>query len=208
MYIGTTDTKNFRTRMAHHRWSNRFREHTFDVVILEESDDVGIFEKESDYIAKHGTLAPNGLNLSWSGKGFGHNSPNFTTRGYRYSEESRQKMRDAWKRRSPRQKGVFHHSAAARQKMSEMRKGMNTGPRKLTPERYLELIAMWKSQPSMESVGSRTGSGVILTYLRCFCLKYAQTFGYTPEGLRRLLINERSLEPPISDTHCKRVSAI
>ena len=45
----------------------------------------------------------NGLNESPSGKGCGHNSPNFTTLGYKFSDEQRKKMSESAKKRAKRE---------------------------------------------------------------------------------------------------------
>lgn len=89
--------------MGDHRRSINFRDDRFDVKILEESADrLHIENKEEYYIKKYNTFLK-GLNKTPEGKGFGHNSKNFTTLGYTYSDKSRLKMSQSAKKRAARE---------------------------------------------------------------------------------------------------------
>jgi hypothetical protein len=125
-YIGTTNTHRFKNRMSQHRSTERFRNHTFTCEILARSADATILHEEAQYIVLHNTLSPHGLNKSWSGKGSGHDSPKFTTRGYRFSDESRKKMSEAAKRRCQRHvRTGWTHSEETRRRWADMRKGID-----------------------------------------------------------------------------------
>jgi len=126
LYIGTTHNARFKNRMCQHRCSKRFKGYSFTHSVLFESETLDeVLRKETELIREYDTLAPNGLNLTWSGKGKHHNSPNFTTRGYQYSEESRKKMSEAAKKRCARYVRVgWEHSAKTKENWSRKRKGI------------------------------------------------------------------------------------
>ena len=126
VYIGTTDTGRLKNRMYQHRTTERFREHTFEMEILKQSPDIAVLDEEEKYITHYNSLVPNGLNLTWSGKGSGHNSPHFSTRGYKFSEESRQKMSESAKKRcQTHPRTGWTHSTDTKKRWSQARKGIN-----------------------------------------------------------------------------------
>jgi len=91
-YIGTTIDYRYKNRMCQHRCSKRFDGHSFTHNVLVESKDVSeVLRREAELIHQYNTMFPAGLNLTWSGKGKHHNSSKFTTRGYKFSDESRKK---------------------------------------------------------------------------------------------------------------------
>lgn len=85
--------------MGDHKRSLRFRNDSFDYKILEESTDRIYIEKQEEYYIKKFDTYNNGLNDTPEGKGYNHNSSSFTTLGYIYSPESRQKMSESAKKR-------------------------------------------------------------------------------------------------------------
>lgn len=86
--------------MGDHKRSERFKGIGFDYEILEESTDRSYIENQEEYWIEKLDTYNNGLNESPSGKGWGHNSPNFTTLGFVYSDESRKKMSESAKKRA------------------------------------------------------------------------------------------------------------
>jgi len=189
-YIGTTDQNNFSGRMACHRRSARYRGTSFSIEILLTGPTTDVLVQEGAFIEKYDTLHPNGLNLTKSGKGCGHNSPEFTTRGYKYSAASRKKMSNSAKERCRRQPRVgWHHSSDYKTRMSEMRKGKPAlHKRKLTEEQEATLRDLYLSKPALADVGvPHMSNGIVLTYDRAFVLRYAKIFGLTPNGLRGIL---------------------
>lgn len=126
LYIGTTDTKNFKNRMSQHKSARRFCGHTFDVVVLKQSSNSSILDEEGFYIESHDSLAPSGLNLTRSGKGYGHASVKFTTRGYQYSDASRAKMSASAKKRcAMHPRTGWAHSEETKRQWSIKRKGID-----------------------------------------------------------------------------------
>lgn len=138
-------------RMGDHKRSKRFRNDEFTIEILEKSNDRNyINEREEYWIQKLDTFN-NGLNESWSGKGYGHNSPNFTTEGYIYSEESRKKMSESAKKRGggPEQMRQLSlnqwKNPEIRKHHSEIRKGKRLRKPKLSDETVAEIRIFYKS---------------------------------------------------------------
>ena len=66
-------------RMGDHKRSKRFRDDEFIIEILEKSADRQYINEREEYWIQKLDTYKNGLNESWSGKGYGHNSSNFTT---------------------------------------------------------------------------------------------------------------------------------
>jgi len=127
--------------MADHQRSCRFSDDTFTVEILMESIDRAVIElAESEYISLYNTHC-NGLNYTKCGKGYGHDSPNFTTIGYIYSDESRKKMSDSAKIRCKRdhtkmvdRSKANWNNAEYRKSQEGKRKGKRLHPPKLSDE--------------------------------------------------------------------------
>jgi hypothetical protein len=129
-YIGITCE--YRKRMSTHKKSKRFEIGIEKIEILKDCDTYSEAEDlEEIFIAEHDTFY-NGLNESINGKG-NHLAPNFNTKGFKYSEESKQKMRDNhW---SKKMKNTWskpeNFSEETKKKWSEMRKGKSWGGRKI-----------------------------------------------------------------------------
>lgn len=187
LYIGTTTRRRYNNRMCQHKCSRRFAGHTFTHTILFESDELDeVLRKETELIAKHNTLAPSGLNLTWSGKGKHHNSIHFTTRGYQFSSESRAKMSAAAKERTPRV--GWKHRDETKQLFSEQRKG-KVFHRKLDPT---EVIALYNEHPAVPGEG-KSKNGKEVSYLWAFCRQYAPHFGVSPQGIKNVLRSQHAL---------------
>lgn len=189
VYIGTTMKRRYNNRIAQHRCHKRFVGHTFEHEILEESADIGLLDKEDQYIDMYRSFASDGgLNLTRSGRGYPHGSKNFTTRGKVYSEDSRRKMsekakaRVVWNKGKP---GCF--SDATRDKMSRTRTGRFWGRRKITASQEQEIIDLYLSRPQIEGVGERSRNGRDMSYHRAFGLKYGPIYKVVPQNITSLL---------------------
>jgi hypothetical protein len=140
--------------MGDHKRSLRFKDDGFDVEVLEESTDRGYIEAREEYWISKLDTYENGLNESWSGKGWGHRSPNFTTLGYVYSEESRKKMSDSAKERARREGSearaersrALYRDPEYRAKQVAAKKGKRLRPPKITDEQVFEIRALYESQ--------------------------------------------------------------
>lgn len=132
-------------RMGDHKRSRRFRNDEFTIKILEKSNDRQHINEREEYWIKKLDTFNNGLNESWSGKGYGHNSSNFTTEGYIYSEESRKKMSESAKKRGGGSEQMRQLSLnqwknpEIRKHHSEIRKGKRLRKPKLSDEKVSEI---------------------------------------------------------------------
>jgi hypothetical protein len=138
-YIGITCEYNKRMRV--HKKSKRFEIGIEKIEILKYCDTYSEAEDlEEIFIAKYDTFY-NGLNESINGKG-NHLAPNFNTKGFKYSEESKQKMRDNhW---SKKMKNTWSKNAnfseETRKKWSKLRKGKSWGGRKIPLDEAKDII--------------------------------------------------------------------
>tara|TARA_R110000782_G_scaffold33221_10_gene80389 strand:- start:743 stop:1360 length:618 start_codon:yes stop_codon:yes gene_type:complete len=130
--------------MAGHKRSDIFKDDAFVMTILFESSDRSAVElMEEKYIEEYDTFN-SGLNETKSGKGFGHNSPKFTTLGFEYSDESKSRMSSSAKERAIREgseirseisrKGWENGGEAYRKHQSDIRKGKRLCPVKLSDD--------------------------------------------------------------------------
>lgn len=140
LYIGTTLRHRIKNRISQHKGTQRFKGHAFSFEILEESTSKEYIDMKEVHYINHFDSYNNGLNTSLDGKG-NHNAPTFTTLGYKYSEESKQKMSSAAKSRIKRLGVPFKgktHSQETKTKWSKIRKG-KLGQYKLSQETYDKL---------------------------------------------------------------------
>jgi hypothetical protein len=150
-YIGITIERRMKQRMGVHKRSKRFRDDDFTVKILEKNEDRQYINDREEYWIRKLDTFNNGLNESWSGKGYGHNSPNFTTTGYLFSEESREKIRQSAKKRGldseyMRQMSINQwKNPEMRKHHSEIRKGKRLSKPKLSDERVAEIRSFYES---------------------------------------------------------------
>ncbi|MDP7367950.1 MAG: hypothetical protein QGH83_11930 [Candidatus Pacebacteria bacterium] len=182
-YIGTTDTKCFRSRMNAHKISERFREYTFAIEILEKSTNISLLEKEELYISKFNTYKK-GLNKTPEGKGYGHNSNKFTTRGYKFSEEIKQKMKEKKKSYIPWNKGKTGY------KLNVDRKGKCYRTPKFSDEVYKKIRELYAKKSHIESANTKQKNGKILTYERAFAKLYSPEFNISIPMVLNILNNK------------------
>ena len=125
LYVGTTIKDRLKNRISQHKGTKRFKDHTFTFEILEESTSKEYIDTKEEYYINQFDTYNSGLNESINGKG-NHLAPNFTTFGYKYSEESKQKMSASAKARVQRlgapNKGL-KMSDDVRKHFSQIRKG-------------------------------------------------------------------------------------
>ena len=207
LYIGTTDSLCIKNRMCRHKTSSRFSGYEFSYEIIESSDSVELFNKESYYIQYYNTLTPVGLNISIDGKG-NHLSSNFTTRGFKFSEESKRKMSESSKRRI--RKTGWKHSDDTRKLWSNKRTGKCWKKPVLTEQQWNELNDIWNNKPECPLVNSINKK---ISYERSFAKVYAEHFGLTTNGLYNIITNKLKVfkfpgEYPVSDSNSKWIPEV
>lgn len=136
--------------MGDHKRSKRFRNDEFTIEILEKSNDRQYINEREEYWIQKLDSFNNGLNESWSGKGYGHNSSNFTTEGYIYSEKSRKRMSESAKKRCDPEKmreisKKQWNDPKIRKHHSEIRKGKRLRKPKLSDEKVAEIRLFYES---------------------------------------------------------------
>lgn len=150
-YVGITMSRRIKQRMGDHKRSNRFKGDAFTVEILEKSFDREFIEKREEYWIEELGTYHNGLNESISGKGYGHNSKNFTTLGYRFTDKQRKKMSESAKNRVDRDKmRQISNDMWADEKMrkhhSEIRKGKRLRKPKISDSDVLAVRERYKKE--------------------------------------------------------------
>lgn len=95
IYIGTTISKTLSKRLSQHRNSDRFKKYTIkDYSILYETENLNDLYQHEEYFIKIYNSYYDGLNKTINGRG-NHLSPKFTTLNFKFSENSKQKMKKA-----------------------------------------------------------------------------------------------------------------
>jgi len=190
-YIGTTNSDRLSERMKDHRHSDRYRNRPFTYEILYSTTD---FEDcllhETRLVQQYDTYR-NGLNATRSGKGCHHDSPQFTTHGYKYTDEQRANVskgiRAAFAERKT--KGLGHwikgikRSAELRQRWSVVRKNKRFAPcKKLTPIKIKDIRDAWARHitlPGEHKIGTKLPNGLTLTYRILFTKYFADQYRVT-----------------------------
>jgi len=189
IYIGTTNTKRFKNRMYTHEHSNRFKNHTFNIKILHKSKYEEKIAKLEEYYIKIYDSFYNGLNESIDGKG-NHHAPNFTTKGFKYSKDSKKRMSISAKKRIKRNGINFKghkHTQKAKKIMSKKRKGIIWSPRKLNYEIVEEIRSFFNTKPFIKGVGEVQSNGKMLTYERAFAKKFHKKYKLTSNALYNVI---------------------
>lgn len=189
--------------MADHRRSRRFYGDDFEMTILAESEDRAQIESlEEHYVVEYNTHQ-DGLNLSKSGKGHGHNSSKFTTLGYIYSEESRNKMSQKAKERADRDRHKMAKRSADLWKNEEYRKsqegkrkGRRLRPPILSDSQVAEIRSLFESERSqLEAIVNeinmeRKKKGYFTTTVETyFANKYCNQYGVSKTLIRNIVNN-------------------
>lgn len=138
-YIGIT--VKLKKRIRDHSNSDRFKDGISNIEILSTCDSYEEAEVlEEQFIAKYNTFH-DGLNKSINGKG-NHLCETFTTKGFKYSEISKNKMKqNHWSKKGfiAGMKGK-NHSEDTKKTWSEKRKDISWGPRKIPLEDAKQII--------------------------------------------------------------------
>jgi hypothetical protein len=193
-YIGIT--ANFITRLWNHRKSKRFSSGIKSYEILNETDDYLIAEKlEEEYISFYDTWKC-GLNVTFDGKGYNGNC-NFNTCNYKYSEESKNKMKkNHWSKTGKYSPKGSKHSEETKEKISNSKKGKPSFT-KISENDVIKMITLYYDRPEIKDVGKIRRNGKILTYMRAFSKKHHLDFGLTSNALYKILNGEIAIWKPL-----------
>ncbi len=189
LYVGTTNSKNIKSRMYGHKRSDKFIDHEFSYKILVESEDDKIHDLEEFYIKKYNSFY-DGLNESIDGKG-NHLASNFTTKGYKFSDASRKKMSETRKRLIKEGKvklPIFIWTKKRRKEISQKRKG-KINHIKFSDSLLRDIRKLYLSKPNLK-YNFICGNGKLLTYERAFAKKYSEKFNMTSNFLYKFLIKK------------------
>lgn len=223
IYIGITI--NFRKRLTEHKNSKRFKEFGIkEYTILEECETYNEAEiLEEKYIKKFDSFH-NGLNNSINGKG-NHLSKKFTTKGFKFSEESKRKMRENhWSRNGgiPWQNKIEGpiFSEESIKKMSNTRKGYAWSPVIITEDIAADCLKIYQNdsvefsdefvkkfvkKSQKEKVGKipfedlKSQNGKPITKYLLYKHYFGEIYGTTPNAFAKILKGF-----PRAPTHDKR----
>lgn len=212
-YIGITT--NLKKRLRQHEKSKRFLIGIKNVQILEECDDWKLArEYEEMYISKLNTYR-NGLNETINGAG-NHLSENFTTKGFKFSDETRKKMAKSFQKRVERDGPLNLHLFITKEtydKWSEKRKGKVWPPRKIDTDLALQIYNMYENdlisfnnsfvktivkKSDISKVGVtnlytlKSPNGKFLTKEKLYCKYFSMKYKVTESCIRRI-INKKGL---------------
>lgn len=208
-YIGVTVS--LKKRIKAHLKTERFSAGISDIKKLFETDDYSLaLEMETFFIKFYDTFNK-GLNKSINGKG-NHLSQKFTTKGFKYSEESKKKMSESGKKRIQRDGPVFvgkTHSKESKDKMSLFRKGKYNRKRVFTNEIAINILNNFESKSEdftdefiinflkktdvenfingIDYTKLKQKNGKFLTYKTLFVHKVSSEYNVHPNAIREIL---------------------
>lgn len=206
-YVGIT--YNIAKRMSAHKKTERFALGIQNIEILKECDTYEEAEAiEENYIKIYDTYH-NGLNESIDGKG-NHLSPSFTTKGFKFSNKSKNKMKDSHWSKTGKYKPIgIKHSEETKQKWSILRKGKAWGPRKIPIEDALKIkeefemdkltfdfdfIRKYVKKTHRDLVETtpienlKSPNGKFLNKMKLYSEYYAEKYAVTPEAIKMICI--------------------
>jgi hypothetical protein len=169
-YVG--QTQNLDIRKREHKRNKP--QHTFEI-----GEEIDIperaKEKEIFYIEKFDTFK-NGWNKSTGGEGF----DNYERKG----------IGGVKKGNIPWNKGMKNcFSKETVEKMSNSRKG-RVFNRKIDDDQIRSIRKLYNEKPNLQNVGMIMRNGKKMSYVQAFCKEYAEQYNLTPQGLKRIVLNE------------------
>lgn len=154
---------------------------THEILFVSETQDYAELQEMEQHFIKYFNTKRIGYNLTDGGEG---------TLGFKFNEESRQRMRDAAKNRDRDTYSKGHsHSVTQRQKWSEERKGVSTQHnKKLTDLDVRQIIIdCHVHKVAMKGVGTKSANGKLNTYASQFSKYYGELYGVNPNAIRQII---------------------
>jgi hypothetical protein len=74
-------------------------------------------------------------------------------------------------------------------KMSNSRKG-RVFSRKINDDEIKAIRKLYNEKPNLQNVGMIMKNGKKMSYVQAFCKEYAEKYNLTPQGLKRIVLNE------------------
>ena len=62
--------------------------------------------------------------------------------------------------------------------------------RKITDKQIREIRKLYNEKPILQNVGMIMKNGKKMSYIQAFCKEYAEKYNLTPQGLKRIVLNE------------------
>lgn len=115
---------------------------------------------------------------------------NKTPGGEGFDGYSRKRIGGVEKGHTPWNKGVKNcFSEETIEKMKKTRKG-RVFNRKIKDEQIIEIRKIYNEQPFLQEVGMTMKNGRKMSYIQAFCKEYAKNYDLTPQGLRKIILND------------------
>lgn len=184
LYIGITTKARITKRMNEHRYSKKFRSHTFTKEILEEGilEYEDVLKREKYYVQLYDTWK-NGLNGTPTGHG-GYKSHLWTTLGYKHTDATKLKMSKIHKGKIPWNKGKTGYlSKEVLEKWSRERKGVQVNT-KLTLEQVKEIRERFDKFEFTPIIGK---NGRLLLKEQQFSKVVHKEYNMTVAGIRAIV---------------------
>lgn len=183
-YIGIT--KNMGARVSQHIKSPRFSLGIEKVEVLETAESYEEAEELEEFFIQKFDTWKNGLNLTQTGKGLNEGTK-FNTLGYKFSERSRQKMKDNhWSKTgsyTPRGRAASEKQRAHLTKIAKERQVRT----KLSKQDVVAILTNFKNRPHLEGVGHVAANGRKLTYERLFAKSCCGDYDITSAQLMNII---------------------
>jgi len=74
-------------------------------------------------------------------------------------------------------------------KMSNSRKG-RVFSRKINDNTIRTIRKLYNKKPYLQNVGMTMKNGKKMSYVQAFCREYAEEYNLTPQGLKKIILNE------------------
>jgi hypothetical protein len=194
-YIGKA--KNLRNRMSVHKKTTRFLGFNFTYESLFYSEDhESIKYAEEFFITLYDTYK-NGLNETPDGSGNNY-TEKFTTYGFIFSDESKQKMRNNhYSRKENFIPPMLNrkHSQETRLNWSKKRKG-KVHSKKFSEEDIENILKFYVSKPLL-TINPNRKNGKIIDYDSAFCIEFANKFNMSIPNLKKIIKGNNIVWKPL-----------